>query len=57
MLAEPSSTVKHVKWMWPDCLVGEGQPTGDSDRGVYNVSSHVSPHLESSAVTATDEGV
>jgi hypothetical protein len=37
MLSEPGSTVKHVKWTWPDCLVGDGQPTGDSDRGVYNV--------------------
>lgn len=39
MLSEPGSTVKHVKWHWPDCLVGDGQPTStDSDRGVYNVS-------------------
>jgi hypothetical protein len=38
MLSEPGSTVKHVKWRWPDCLVGDGQPTStDSDRGVYNV--------------------
>lgn len=40
MLSEPGSTVKHVKWIWPDCLVGDGQPsTTDSDRGVYNVGS------------------
>lgn len=39
MLSEPGSTVKHVKWHWPDCLVGDGQPTTvDSARGVYNVS-------------------
>ncbi|KAK6078094.1 hypothetical protein SCUP234_03651 [Seiridium cupressi] len=39
MLSEPGSTVKHVKWRWPDCLVGNGQPTStDSDRGVYNIS-------------------
>jgi hypothetical protein len=39
MLSESGSTVKHVKWQWPDCLVGDGQPTSsDSDRGVYNVS-------------------
>lgn len=38
MAQEPGSTVKHVKWTWPDCLVGDGQPTTvDSDRGVYNV--------------------
>lgn len=36
---EPGSTVKHVKWTWPSCLVGNGQPTTtDSDRGVYNIS-------------------
>ncbi|ROW11024.1 hypothetical protein VMCG_01218 [Cytospora schulzeri] len=39
MLQEPSSTVKHVKWTWPACLVGNGQPsTADSDRGNYNIS-------------------
>lgn len=40
MFQEPGSTVKHVKWVWPDCLVGdgeEGQGLGDTDRGVYNV--------------------
>ncbi len=41
MYSEPGSTVKHVKWVWPDCLVGEGDPSkglGKTDRGVYNVS-------------------
>ncbi|KAJ9145238.1 WD40 repeat-like protein [Coniochaeta hoffmannii] len=39
MLSEPGSTVKHVKWLWPDCLVGDGQPTTvGSARGVYNIS-------------------
>lgn len=39
MLQEPSSTVKHVEWTWPACLVGNGQPTTtDSDRGIYNIS-------------------
>lgn len=39
MAQEPKSTVKHVDWMWPDCLVGDGQPrTADSARGVYNIS-------------------
>lgn len=38
MLSEPGSTVKHVKWIWPECLVGDGQPgSPDSDRGQYNV--------------------
>lgn len=44
MFQEPGSTVKHVKWVWPDCLVGDGQPTeADSDRGVYNVSPPLPP--------------
>lgn len=39
MLQEPGSTVKHVKWTWPACLAGDGQPTTtDSDRGNYNIS-------------------
>jgi hypothetical protein len=39
MLSEPGSTVKHVRWMWPDCLVGDGQPTTVGNaRGVYNIS-------------------
>ncbi|KAF5719635.1 retinal short-chain dehydrogenase reductase [Fusarium mundagurra] len=38
MAQEPGSTVKHVNWVWPDCLVGDGKPEGDSDRGVYNIS-------------------
>ncbi|KAL3419201.1 hypothetical protein PVAG01_09423 [Phlyctema vagabunda] len=39
MLQEPGSTVKHVNWVWPDCLVGDGAPK-DSDpaRGSYNIS-------------------
>ncbi|KAK8126456.1 uncharacterized protein PG998_002215 [Apiospora kogelbergensis] len=38
MKSEPGSTVKHVKWHWPECLVGDGQPkSSDSDRGAYNV--------------------
>lgn len=35
MLQEPGSTVKHVNWVWPDCLVGNGG--GGDDRGPYNV--------------------
>lgn len=39
MRQEAGSTVKHINWMWPDCLVGNGQPSTLSDaRGVYNVS-------------------
>ncbi|KAE8154121.1 hypothetical protein BDV25DRAFT_167822 [Aspergillus avenaceus] len=35
---EPTSTVKHVDWTWPDCLVGDGD--SGSARGDYNVSIH-----------------
>lgn len=39
MRQEPGSTVKHVKWTWPSCLAGNGQPTTqDSARGIYNIS-------------------
>ncbi|KAI0394041.1 hypothetical protein F5Y17DRAFT_458329 [Xylariaceae sp. FL0594] len=39
MLSEPGSTVKHVKWTWPACLIGDGKPSSrDSDRGDYNIS-------------------
>lgn len=39
MEQEPGSTVKHVKWTWPSCLAGDGQPTSeDSARGIYNIS-------------------
>lgn len=39
MQQESGSTVKHVKWTWPSCLVGDGQPTtADSARGTYNIS-------------------
>lgn len=39
MQQEPGSTVKHVKWTWPSCLAGDGQPTtADSPRGIYNIS-------------------
>ena len=38
MLQEAGSTVKHVNWIWPACLVGVGPPVNsDSDRGLYNV--------------------
>jgi len=39
MAQEPGSTVKHVNWVWPDCLVGDGAPNNnDSARGAYNIS-------------------
>lgn len=35
---ENGSTVKHVNWVWPDCLVGNGPPgNNNSARGLYNV--------------------
>lgn len=38
MQSESGSTVKHVKWTWPVCLIGDGKPdSADSDRGAYNV--------------------
>ncbi|KAL4913863.1 hypothetical protein BDW62DRAFT_213881 [Aspergillus aurantiobrunneus] len=41
---EPSSTVKHINWIWPGCFVGEGGGDGGSDsaRGNYNISMHQS---------------
>ncbi|KAI0176220.1 hypothetical protein GGR52DRAFT_350552 [Hypoxylon sp. FL1284] len=49
MKSEPGSTVKHVRWAWPTCLIGDGKPepkqppsppmmTRDNDRGTYNIS-------------------
>ncbi|SPO00842.1 uncharacterized protein DNG_03590 [Cephalotrichum gorgonifer] len=39
MAQEDGSTVKHINWKWPDCLIGDGQPRDlDSDRGIYNIS-------------------
>ncbi|RWQ91960.1 hypothetical protein C8Q69DRAFT_448043 [Paecilomyces variotii] len=59
---EPSSTVKHIDWFWPACLVGNGAPqstttsssslgtgTGTtSARGEYNISIHQSFRLNGS---------
>ncbi|KFY21914.1 hypothetical protein V493_07005 [Pseudogymnoascus sp. VKM F-4281 (FW-2241)] len=52
MNQEPGSTVKHVNWIWPACLAGDGQPKtqglvsdGGSARGAYNVSIHQSFRL------------
>jgi hypothetical protein len=42
MAQEDGSTVKHINWVWPDCLVGNGRPDGEgSDRGDYNVCRHI----------------
>jgi len=42
---EPGSTVKHVNWIWPSCLVGNGPPTDStSSRGDYNVHHPPPPH-------------
>ncbi|KAL2271225.1 hypothetical protein VTJ83DRAFT_596 [Remersonia thermophila] len=38
MEQEPGSTVKHVKWVWPACLAGDGVQADNKDRGTYNVS-------------------
>jgi hypothetical protein len=44
MQQEPSSTVKHVNWIWPDCLVGNGKPSDPSSaRGAYNVRGSLPP--------------
>lgn len=55
MAQEPGSTVKHVNWLWPTCLVGDGRPSntalvadGGSARGLYNVSFHQSLRLNGS---------
>ncbi|KAF9894094.1 hypothetical protein FE257_009067 [Aspergillus nanangensis] len=37
---EPSSTVKHVDWTWPECFVGDGDGGSGSARGDYNISMH-----------------
>ena len=61
---ESGSTVKHVNWAWPDCLVGNGagsdtacgraQPNAadcvvGNARGAYNISIHQSFRLNGSA--------
>lgn len=60
MLQESSSTVKHVNWVWPNCLVGNGgadngkcisgAPLEDcldgTARGPYNISFHEAFRLD-----------
>lgn len=46
---ESSSTVKHVNWLWPSCLVGSGSSSSStSARGNYNISIHQSFRLNGS---------
>jgi len=35
---EPDSTVKHVNWIWPSCLVGDGGSSDSTRRGDYNIT-------------------
>lgn len=45
LFQEPKSSVKHVNWIWPECLVGNGGPEGK--RGNYNVSTTIFSALTS----------
>lgn len=45
---EPGSTVKHVNFEWPLCLVGDGKNAGSTARGDYNISIHQSFRLNGS---------
>ncbi|KAF2422165.1 hypothetical protein EJ08DRAFT_640987 [Tothia fuscella] len=53
LATEPGSTVKHVNWTWPDCLIGNGPTSGSrtgnqSARGSYNISMHQAFRLNGS---------
>lgn len=45
---EEGSTVKHVNFEWPLCLVGDGRNAQGTARGSYNVSIHQSFRLNGS---------
>lgn len=45
---EIGSTVKHVNFEWPLCLVGDGKDAKGTLRGAYNVSIHESFRLNGS---------
>ena len=45
---EPGSTVKHVNFEWPLCLVGDGKDAQGTARGAYNISIHQSFRLNGS---------
>lgn len=42
---EEGSTVKHVNFEWPSCLVGDGKDAKGTVRGAYNISIHQSFRL------------
>ena len=46
MLQESGSTVKHVNWVWPDCLVGDG---GANDSNCGNGRGSVQNCLDGTA--------
>lgn len=49
MNQEPGSTVKHVNFEWPDCLVGDGKEAiGETARGDYNITIHQNFRLNGS---------
>ncbi|UPX09729.1 uncharacterized protein EKO05_0000412 [Ascochyta rabiei] len=45
---ETGSTVKHVNFEWPLCLVGNGKDAKGTARGAYNISIHQSFRLNGS---------
>lgn len=45
---EEGSTVKHVNFEWPSCLVGDGKDAKGTARGAYNISIHQSFRLNGS---------
>lgn len=45
---EAGSTVKHVNFEWPLCLVGDGKDSQGTSRGAYNISIHESFRLNGS---------
>ncbi|CAO2652236.1 Nn.00g005190.m01.CDS01 [Neocucurbitaria sp. VM-36] len=40
MSQEMGSTVKHINFEWPDCLVGDGKDIQGTARGEYNITIH-----------------
>ena len=53
MQQEPSSTVKHVNWIWPDFLVGDG-PSSTKDKSKLQTNPSDTPALGSTAETQPD---
>ena len=50
---ENGSTVKHVNWVWPDCLVGKGAP---SVEGVLGHTMRLPPELARRVLEELSEG-